>query len=668
MTRVEAGGLGGTGSLGSGDPALAVSQPSSSASGASKSDTGSIVRVPLTHKDPSKSIFTKALHHVRDWKTAVKNGRAFEPYTYVERKTRQATRSTVAYGPLGGELIELAQISYRGIDACQTMYRVLWERLGRSNQKYRNIAKALDVLIYVAVRGSTEFTEMVKRDPNMKPTLERLEGFQYVLPDASARDVGAGVRQKAKDLKRLLEEDDVLEEARVRGEIQSRKMAGMDVLVDVRDGGVAGEKREEGHKNGDERIDHEPLASFSHLTINASPVRAPPHAHSRTLSSESVTSTKGVSEDENALHMEALKSLLARPENLRCADCGLKSPRPSWASVNLGVFLCLRCAGIHRSLGVHVSQVRSCSLDVWTFEQLETVLRCGGNAIANSFWECRLSSKPEMMTIGDVERFVLQKYVEKAYVPSEDMVWPPETIDDEEMEEILINAMGEAHREAYLSKKAERANKADEDGSSVEALHGISLISLMDDDISGKVDLSSEGMQNGGQASGIARVETTEPTTQDFFERVLAGIEDQPAVKDDPYGNATHGIALEAPPPATAVAPPLATAVAPPPATSSLISSEVSPKATTSAAEDDLSLLFSLDDSIDNAMQAPISETKSVSAQERPGPVLEHERKAIDMMTETLLDFDISSSIAKSVSPRSRPKSSMSTNSPMRSG
>ena len=43
---------------------------------------------------------------------------------------------------------------------------------------------------------------------------------------------------------------------------------------------------------------------------------------------------------------------------------------PRWASWNLGVFLCIRCAGIHRNLGVHISKVKSVNLDTWTPEQL----------------------------------------------------------------------------------------------------------------------------------------------------------------------------------------------------------------------------------------------------------------------------------------------------------
>lgn len=43
---------------------------------------------------------------------------------------------------------------------------------------------------------------------------------------------------------------------------------------------------------------------------------------------------------------------------------------PRWASWNIGVFLCIRCAGIHRNLGVHISRVKSVNLDSWTPEQV----------------------------------------------------------------------------------------------------------------------------------------------------------------------------------------------------------------------------------------------------------------------------------------------------------
>ena len=55
-----------------------------------------------------------------------------------------------------------------------------------------------------------------------------------------------------------------------------------------------------------------------------------------------------------------LQEMLREEENKYCADCEQKQPR--WASWKLGVFLCIRCAGLHRNLGVHISKV--CSLQI----------------------------------------------------------------------------------------------------------------------------------------------------------------------------------------------------------------------------------------------------------------------------------------------------------------
>lgn len=65
--------------------------------------------------------------------------------------------------------------------------------------------------------------------------------------------------------------------------------------------------------------------------------------------------------EENQRYLAALKRLLDLPANRTCADCGEGADagaRPTWASINCGVFVCMRCAGVHRGLGVHVSKVR----------------------------------------------------------------------------------------------------------------------------------------------------------------------------------------------------------------------------------------------------------------------------------------------------------------------
>jgi len=79
--------------------------------------------------------------------------------------------------------------------------------------------------------------------------------------------------------------------------------------------------------------------------------------------------------------LERLRQLVG---NAACIDCGAKDP--IWASVNLGIFVCLSCSGTHRALGTHVSFVRSVQMDSWSDIQLQKMY-AGGNDQCSAFLE-----------------------------------------------------------------------------------------------------------------------------------------------------------------------------------------------------------------------------------------------------------------------------------------
>ncbi|KAI5807422.1 hypothetical protein DFH27DRAFT_546200 [Peziza echinospora] len=141
--------------------------------------------------------------------------------------------------------------------------------------------------------------------------------------------------------------------------------------------------------------------------------------------------------DRAAANQQVIKSLLKLPGNKFCADCKINK-LPRWASWNLGIFVCIRCSGIHRGMGTHISRVKSVDLDSWTDEQLASMVKWG-NSRANKYWEANLAPG-HVPSEAKIENFIRTKYESKRWV-MDGGIPDPSTLDDSGDEEIPLKVV-----------------------------------------------------------------------------------------------------------------------------------------------------------------------------------------------------------------------------------
>lgn len=156
----------------------------------------------------------------------------------------------------------------------------------------------------------------------------------------------------------------------------------------------------------------------------------------------------------------ALQRVQCIPGNTSCCDCGLADPR--WASINLGITLCIECSGIHRSLGVHFSKVRSLTLDTWEPELLKLMCELG-NDVINRVYEAKLEKmgikKPQPGQRQEKEAYIRAKYVERKFVDKYSTLLSPS-----EQEKRIISKSCEDQRLSHARASVHTPVKSNDSG------------------------------------------------------------------------------------------------------------------------------------------------------------------------------------------------------------
>ena len=165
---------------------------------------------------------------------------------------------------------------------------------------------------------------------------------------------------------------------------------------------------------------------------------------------------------ENYSHAD-IYDIIKIEGNSECVDCGEKNPK--WASMNNGIFLCLKCAGIHRSFGTSISLIRSLQIDSWVDNQLLFLTKGGNNKFKKNLEDFNIDVSSASLDIkykskaADYYRRFLKNEVDREtdpnYVPTQ-IVKPELSIAQEIIEANEENKEEKPNKEKKEEKKPEK--------------------------------------------------------------------------------------------------------------------------------------------------------------------------------------------------------------------